>query len=392
MTFNHCIGWTVLGAALVVACGGESTSPFSPPVPDASSDGGESSGGAGGKSGAGGSKSSTGGLGAGGTSGASGGSAGSGNVGPGGAGAGGTGAGGAGGCAPPADKTQTAVCVTLVPEKITAEADPTLDEKGVLAIQIFDTPNPPEKNASQVALAERIVPANPGSAEIALDAIQTERLVATLPSVVYVRALFIDNAALLTPGTPFGWGAWIGGLNVTDGFQDREPLLAVKLGVGEGNPVSLSLVALRKLTVTVHTTATPLGDGQGKLTALVFNQDNPKDAPAFGLAQRACADVSAGDVTLTGFVIGAGPYYVTGALNDFGLKGDGPPGTLAALVKNGDGFRIPQKLTIAKGDYTPSAQIDLSYVVPLPHDAGTIPPNSCADLGGADGGAPDGGP
>ena len=65
---------------------------------------------------------------------------------------------------------------------------------------------------------------------------------------------------------------------------------------------------------------------------------------------------------------------------------------VAALVKNGDGFRIPQKLTIAKGDYTPSAQIDLSYVVPLPHDAGTIPPNSCADLGGADGGAPDGGP
>jgi hypothetical protein len=284
------------------------------------------------------------------------------------------------------------VCVTLVPESVTAEADPALDKKGVLAIQIFDTPNPPEKNASQVALAERIVPANPGTAEVALEAIPMQRLVATLPAVVYVRALFIDNPALLDPGTPFNWGAWVGGLNTNDGLEDKEPLLAVKLGVGEGNPVSLPLAALRKLTVTVHTTAKPVGDGQGPLVAFVLNQNDPRNAPAFGLAQAACADVSHGDVTLTGFVIGEGPYYVTGRLNDLGLKGDGPPGTLAALVKNGSGFTIPQKLPIAKGDYTPSATIDLSYVVPLPADAGTIPPNSCADLAGADGGAPDAGP
>jgi hypothetical protein len=384
---RHPIAASIL-SCMLAGCGGSSVTPFS--APDASVSDGGGSGGAGGSAGEG---SESGGRGAGGRVTGNGGSAGSGLVGPGGAGTGATsaGSGGAssGGCAPPADKSQTAVCVTLLPESIQAEADPALDKKGVLAIQIFDTPNPPEKNASQVALAERIVPANPGKAEIALDAISTERLVATLPDVVYIRALFIDNPALLSPGAPFGWGAWIGGFDTEDGLQDKEPLLAVKLGIGEGNPVSLSLVALRKLTVTVHASATPVGDGQGPLTALVVNQPNPKDAPGFGLAKEACADISGGDVTVTGFVFGAGPYYVTGALNDLGLKGDGPPGTLAALVKNGSAFTIPQKLVIAKGDYSPSANIDLSYVVPLPPDAGAVPPNSCADLGG---GAADAGP
>src|SRR5437762_3126753 len=52
----------------------------------------------------------------------------------GGAGAGVGGAGGAG-CAPPPGPAQTALCVTLAPEAITAQAALALDKKGVLIVQ-----------------------------------------------------------------------------------------------------------------------------------------------------------------------------------------------------------------------------------------------------------------
>jgi hypothetical protein len=302
---------------------------------------------------------------------------------------GGTGTGGTdGACAPPVDKTQTAICVTLVPEAIKAESDPALDLHGALVIQIFDTPTPPQKTASAVALAERLVPANPTTAEVALDAIPTQRLVGTFPKTAYVRAVFVDNPALLATGTDLGWGAWIGGIDVTDGFQEDDPVLPVKLGIGEGNPVSLPLVALRQLTVTVKASVTPIGDGQGPLTAVVVaSADVTTKPPAFGVANAACADVASGSVTVTGFVVGQGPYFISGALNDLGLSGDFPPGTMAALDVKPDKITIPQKLSFGARDYAVKSQIDLSYVVPLPTDAGALPPNSCADLIGRDGGS-----
>lgn len=378
-------------AALVAACGGESSSGLT------GGGGGDASVGSGGAS-AGGSTSATGG------STGSGGSGGSGQAGAGGS-AGGTGgastggATGAGGastdagapCAPPANPAETALCVIFAPEAINVQTDPALDGKGTLLVQVFDTPTPPDKNAKP--LVERLLPINPKN-ELSISSLPVERLVGTLPSTVYVRALFIDNPALLTPGTPLTYGAWIGGLDLTKGFLTKEPLNAVPVQIGKGNPLALPLTALRKLTVTVHASATPIGDGQGKLSVIVVdNADPTKKPPAFGYALDACADVAAGDVTLTGFVIGAGPYWVTGVLNDLGLTGDLPPGSLAALDFTGGKVRIPKQLVIAPGDYAPSASIDLSFVVPLPADAGAPGPNSCADLAGADGGVPaDGGP
>jgi hypothetical protein len=379
------------GAALAFACGGDTNNnPFSDgggaagPDGSAGSGGGSESGGtsAGGKGASGAAAGAQGGTGTGGTSPGTGGSAGATASG------GSAGSSGAAGCLPPANKMQTAVCVTLLPETITPEPDPELDEKGVLAIQIFDTPNPPAKDASKVALAERIVPANPGTAEVALADVKTERLVATLPSVVYVRALFIDNPSLLEAGGRFGYGAWIGGFDVTDGFQDKEPVLPVKLTLGAANAIDLPLVALRKLTVNVRRSVQPVGDGEGPLTAVVVaRQDPTMKPPPFGLAHEPCADLSGGGrVTLTGFVIGTGPYWAAAAMNDLGLTGEFPPGTLASLDVNGSKITIPQKLEYAATDYAPLVNLDLSYVVPYDLDAGPVPPNSCADIGVPDGG------
>jgi hypothetical protein len=377
-------------AMSLAACGADSTSgPFS------RSDAGDA-GNSAGHTATGGRASSTGGVagnGAGGTSSGTGGVASTGGVAAtgGAAATGGVGGSPPGDCAPPVNKNQTALCVTLVPEAIKAESDPALDEKGVLLIQIFDTPTPPETNASAVALVERVLPANPGTSEVALGAIPMQRLAGTMPPVAYVRAVFVDDAERLAQGATLGWGAWVGGVDLSDGFQDKDPILPVKLAIGEGNLLSLPLVALRKLTVKVHASATPVGDGQGPLAAVVVNDpDVAKKPPAFGLARAGCADVSK-DVTLTGFVVGKGPYWVTGALNDLGLSGDLPPGSLAALDVTASKLTIPRELTFAADDYAPSASIDLSYAVPFPADAGPIPPNSCADLARADGGLLDSG-
>ena len=387
-TSERAFGAIILGAALLAGCSRDSGSAFSPAdAGDGSggaATGGAASPGAGGTAGQGngGTASGGGGMAAAGGSVAAGGSAAAG-------GAGGT---TPGGCAAPADRKQTAMCVTLAPESITPQSDPALDEKGVFLLEVFDTPTPPQKDASSVALIERVVPANPGTGEVSLSAIPMQRLVGTLPAVVYVRAVFVDNPARLAQGAAFGWGAWVGGIELGDGFQDKEPILPVKVTVGQGNALTLQLVALRRLTVKVHASATPVGDGQGPLTAVVAGgADAAKKPPAFGLARAACADISK-DVTLTGFVIGKGPYWITGVLNDLGLPGDLPPGALAALDVTATAVTIPQMLTYAAGDYTPTASIDLSYVVPLTADAGGVPPNSCADLSARDGGLPEAGP
>ena len=398
-TRRRAIGTMAIGGVLALGCGGDTNNALF------GVDGGNPHAGGGGAA-SGGTVTTAGGsagLGAAGATvdGAGGTIAGAGGTTAGGAGAGGvatggaTGDGGAGGassCLPPADRKQTSVCVTLVPEKITAQSDPGLDEKGVFLLQIFDTSTPPDKDASAIALVERVLPANTATAEVALDTIPVQRLVGTLPSVVYVRAVFIDDASRLAPGAPLGPGTWVGGIDLADGLKYKAPILPVNVDVGEGNAIMLPLVALRKLTVKVHASAAPVGDGQGPLTALAVNNADPtKKPPVFGLARAACADVAT-DVTLTGFVFGNGPYWVTGALNDLGLTGDFSPGTLAALDVTGNKVTIPKKLSYAADDYAPSTSIDLSYAVPWPPDGGPLPPNACSDLANADGGLPEAGP
>ena len=288
----------------------------------------------------------------------------------------------AGACPAPADPNDTAICFTFSPEDIRAESDPTLDKRGVFVVQVFDTPNPPKQNAGAVALFERLVPANSASGgQIALDALRPIRAVAAFPDTVYARAIFVDNPGPFATGD-LGYGSWVGGVNFLDGIQKDEPLIAVPLQHGQGNAVDMPLVALRKLDVTVHLDATPLGDGQGPLAVIVVNDEDPtKKPPPVGASVGQCVNVAAGDVHLTGFFVGSGPHWVTGILKDLGGAGDIPPGALAALSVNGQTYRLPTRIDVAPTDYTATATINLTWVAPLPADAGAVPPNSCADLG-----------
>jgi hypothetical protein len=371
--------------ALAVGCGGESTSFVPAPPTDGGPNGtgGKGSGassGTGGQSAGGSAQAGAGGASQGGAGGAS--TGGSGQSGAGGT----TGTGGAasdaGACPAPASANDTAICFTFSPESIQAESDPTLDKRGVFVVQVFETPNPPKQNAGAIALFERVLPANSASGgQIALDALRPIRAVASFPSTVYVRALFVDNPGPFTTGE-LGYGSWVGGVNFLDGIQKDEPLVAVALQQGQGNVVDVPLVALRKLDVTVHLDATPLGDGQGPLAVVVVNDEDPvTKPPPVGAAVGPCVDVAAGDVHLTGFFVGGGPHWVTGILKDLGGSGDIPPGALAALSVNGQAYRLPTRIDVAPDAYTASATINLTFVSPLPADAGAVPPNSCADLG-----------
>ena len=372
-------------AALAVGCGGESTAFVPGPNPD---DGGPSGTGGKGSGGAAGGGQSNGGSGQSGSGGA-------GQPGSGGSNAGGIGQSGAGGssgtggvssdagvCPAPANANETAICMTFSPEDIRAENDPALDKRGVFVVQIFDMPNPPKQNAGAVALFERVLPANSASGgQIALDALRPIRAVAAFPDTVYVRAIFVDNPGPFGSGD-LGYGAWVGGVNFLDGIQKDEPLVAVSLLHGQGNVVDVPLVALRKLDVTVHLAATPIGDGQGPLAVVVVNDEDPtKKPPPVGIAVGPCVNVASGDVHLTGFFVGSGAHWVTGILKDLGGGADIPPGALAALSVNGQTYRLPTRIDVAPNAYTASATINLTFVSPLPADAGAVPPNSCADLG-----------
>ncbi|HVU02345.1 MAG TPA: hypothetical protein VHE30_11365 [Polyangiaceae bacterium] len=365
-----------------VACGGDSTTgAFSPPSSDAGTGG--ASPGDGGKGG--GSGSASGGSGNGGT--ASGGSAGTGT---GGATGGTAGSGGAdgGGCRPPTSPNDTSLCVHLLPQDLKALQQPQLDQKGIFALQVFDTPNPPDQNADQVALATTVLP--PGAAlgdagtgaEIALSSVSDVRVEGAFPATVYVRAFFVDNPEAIGR-KDLGYGVWIGGIDLKDGLSDKEPLLPVPVTIGAGNSIDLSLTALRLLHVTVHLAATPVGDGQGPLTvAAVGGAEPSKKPPLYGFGARACVDLAARDVNVNGIVFGEGNVWVTGILNDLGLPGDLPTGSAASLEQQGATIVIPTKVNLGR-EYAIQTSIDLGFTVPWPADGGAIPPNSCADLVGA---------
>lgn len=226
--------------------------------------------------------------------------------------------------------------------------------------------------------------------EIAVDDLPTLREELELPSTVYVRAVFVDNpAAVAEDDLDITWGVWVGGLDLSNGLTDDVPLTPVTIEVGQGNLVKVPLTALRKLDVTVSSTASPEGNGQGPLSVIALDTEVPTDeSNAFGIAEVPCADVSGGqEVELSGFVLGTGPYWVAGMLRDLNTEGDLPPGSLAAIDFSGASPVIPVQLTYGETDYVVSVAIDLTHVQPVPGDAGTPDVLSCDDILG-DGGAP----
>ena len=282
-------------------------------------------------------------------------------------------------CSPPSDPTQSALCLTVVPENIAFTSDPNFDGKGFLVAQVFDTATPDLPDGGELpALVTVELPAGGPDAGSTLNLskpIPTMRFDG-LPSTVYARAVFVDSTA---PDPQVGAGTWLAGYDLSSGLLTVTPLVAQSLPQGAGTNVSLDLVALREMTITMTRTVTPAGNGEGPATVVATPDQVPTSTSTlFGLATSPCARVDGSNsAQLTGFVIGKGPYYVVGQLDDFGL-GDGgvslPPGALDSLELAGAGYEIPaaDQMTYAPTAYQVSHTIALDMLVPGAPETDTV--------------------
>jgi hypothetical protein len=250
---------------------------------------------------------------------------------------------------------------------------------GILVVQVFDNATPAQSAPDQ-KLAEQIVPGV--NEEISVDALPMVRFEEAFPETVYLRAVFLDNKAALAPDGE-GWGAWLGGQDLSNGVVTPQPILPLSVAQGSAQDVDVPLVALRRLSVQLNLEITPRGDGEGPLLVTAFRTATPTTGtPLFGIAGAACAKAAPGPVSVTGYLIGSGAFYLGALVNDLGATGSLPPGSLVSLDTSGPGgaSRLPTRLAVAPTEYAASIDVPLNAMIPLPGDP-MIPPNSCADLG-----------
>jgi len=274
-------------------------------------------------------------------------------------------------CAPPTDPTKSALCLTVIPEDIAFTSDPKFDGKGWLVAQVFDTSLPGLPDGGELpAIASLELPAGGPDAGPAVDLSQPVPVLRFdgLPATVYARAIFVDDPA---PTPVVGASTWLAGYDLSKGLLNQTPLVAQSLPAGTGTSVSLHLAALREMSVTLDRTVTPAGNGEGPATVIATPDQAPSsNSSLFGLANNPCVRVDGTNTGLvTGFVIGKGPYYVIGVLDDFGTGDAGvslPPGALVSVVPTDAGLQIPasDQMTYAANAYRVSQTIALDLVLP----------------------------
>jgi hypothetical protein len=286
-------------------------------------------------------------------------------------------------CAPPVDPTKAALCITFTHEALSFVAsDPSLDGRGLLAVDVHDTANPdsPEGGSLPALTGAVFPPADGGDGgELDLSApLPTVRFDGLPATVVYPRGIFLDSRSTQKVGA--GW--WLGGYDLTGGLRTPALLQPVTLRAGVASTVTINLTALRALAVTLTRSATPVGNAQGPATVIVTPGPTPTDASAFfGIAQAPCANLAAADaaVAANGFVFGPGPYYSVGVLDDFGADASPGlgPGALTSLSYVDGSLTSPPsaQLQYAAGAYVVQQTLDLDLVIPLA-DAG-VDPVSC---------------
>jgi hypothetical protein len=281
-------------------------------------------------------------------------------------------------CAPPSNPGQSALCLLIVPESMTFTSDPKFDGKGWLVAQLFTTaqPNLPDGGSAPVLAMQELPPGGPDAGSIDLSQPLPVLRFDGLPSTVYVRVVFVDDPAA---NPQVGASTWLGGFDLSAGLLSSTPLVAHPLPVGEGTALSIDLVALREMIVTMNRSVAPAGNGEGPATAVATPDQSPTSAsPLFGEATNACARVDGTNTAVVpGFVIGKGPYYVAGVVDDFGLDDGGlslPPGALTSLEVDGGGFVLPAAnlLTYDPKAYRVSQTITLNYVLPGAPAADTV--------------------
>lgn len=288
-----------------------------------------------------------------------------------------------------------ALTLRFAPEEIAPESDPGLDQLGFFQLQVFARPDPPSgAAASAFALHEEVLPHDfESGGRIALSEIPTltVRVPDSFPA-VFVRALFLDHAspaALSARG--LDWGTWFGGVDASNGFVQNAELTPVPLDASPATDHVVPLFALRRVEVTVTTSARLVGDGEGALSVAASRVEAlPPRAATFGYGIKPCVDLKRGPVVIDIGVLGSGMFFIAGFFDDLGITTPGqiPPGTLLSArdVNYDTGSATLDPLVLRADQYSAALSIDLGLVTPLPGNAAPGP-NSCHDLGFVDAGA-----
>jgi hypothetical protein len=288
-------------------------------------------------------------------------------------------------CSSPTNATRGKACLVFTPEQIAfADAGPLLDGQGTLFIHVFGTPTPGDTTPP---LAQVIYPPPNSDGGLnqtsvyALPQIDIDNLPTDLDGSVgnvYIRTLFVDNPLWLQTQKGLTYGMFVGGYNLNNGVQPPPPLRAVALGTGTGTVVRQPLTALRRFTTVVALGlpdgGTLPGNGQGPMSLGAFVQASPAGAPVFGGLQVPCVDVTKGPIPVAGFFYSVGgdlSFWFGAQVDDFGIGGDSPPGSIVSLTGIGE-IPSPQKITITADQYSASIpQVTLTGVRPIAPDAGS---------------------
>ena len=301
-------------------------------------------------------------------------------------------------CPNPTDATKGKACLIFTPEQITfADAGPLLDGQGTLFIHVFNTATPGDTTPPLATIV--YPPPNDGgglnqTGVYSLPQIDIDNLPTDLDGSVgnvYIRTLFVDNPLWLQTQKGLTYGMFVGGYNLNNGVQPPPPLRAVSLATGSGTIVRQPLTALRRFTsvlaLGLPDGGAPAGNGQGPMSLGAFNQASPANAPVFGGLQAPCVDVTKGPIPVAGFfysLSGDTNFWIGGQVDDFGVGGSSPAGSLVSLTAVGE-IPTPQRITITADQYSASIpQITLTGVRPLGPDAGTDNVSCPAGDGGID--------
>lgn len=290
-------------------------------------------------------------------------------------------------CAGPASSTAAALCLKFAPEAMTFLNERDLDGRGVLIVEVYDTPTPdnPDGGTGALPIADRVFPNQPGdggTAEVSVTALPVVRFDDLPAGKVYVRTFFVDNPAALNSNN-LSWGVWVGGVDLSNGLRGSLPIAPITLSAGHAKSVTQALTALRRLRVALSLASgtTPLDDGQGPVRIGAWRTTTPTmSSPLSGYGRDACVDVSAGPAIVPAVLVGSGTFYLSADLDDFNVGGSGStgPGILESLAFTGGVVSLPAEnaVTVGATQYSVEHAVQLNYVSPL-GSGGAPPAYSC---------------
>jgi hypothetical protein len=280
-------------------------------------------------------------------------------------------------CPPPTDSSKSRLCLTFAPQSVTATADPRLDNKGQLIVVAMTDPTNPATTVAEIMYPP---PEDDGGLGGEIDISELPAIpLDNMPAHVYVNAYFIDNPEWYAPPISkqgFTYGMYVGGYDLAAGvYPTPTPKpITPDLTAGQGTVHQMSLTALRRFTTTVKYSLVQnmslIGDGQGPLSVGAFAVSAAKGASVLGGAQLGCKNVTAGDISATGFLYSDSgtDMWLIADLSDFNLPGLAQPGDVLALGGGQDGQSAPDSAKITVTDsYTYSVPaVTLNIVAPYP--------------------------